>query len=77
MVLLGLAITCGPLVVFKPNDGDQVYVVAPLAFNTTLVPAHILPDVTDIVGFGTTVRVNTAEFVHVPSSPVKVTVSTD
>ena len=69
-----MAITCGPFVVFKPKDGDQVYVLAPLAFNTTLVPAHILPEVTDIVGLDTalTVKVDTLE--QVPTVPITVPV---
>ena len=62
--------------VFKPIDGDQVQVLDPLAFNTTLVPAHILPEVTDIVGFGTALTVKVAVFEHVPTVPVTVTVPT-
>ena len=47
-----------------------------MAFNTTLVPAHILPEVTDIVGFGTALTVKVAVFEHVPTVPVTVTVPT-
>jgi len=72
--LFGLATTCEPFVVFKPRDGDQVYVAAPFAFNTTLVPAHILPEVTDIVGLGTALTVKVAIFEHVPTVPITVPV---
>ena len=47
-----------------------------MAFNTTLVPAHILPEVTDIVGFATALTVKVAVFEHVPTVPVTVTVPT-
>ena len=55
VVTAGLAITLGPFGVFKVALGLHVYVVALLAVNVTCVPAHILPLVTAIVGFGTTV----------------------
>ena len=57
VVTAGDAITLGPLAVFKVALGVQVYVVALLAVKFTLVPAHILPLVVAIVGFGTTVSV--------------------
>ena len=46
------------------------------AVNVTLVPAHILPDVVAMVGFGTTVIVYTAWLVHVPAVPSTVIVAT-
>ena len=57
VVTAGLAITTGPFGVFKVADGVHVYICALFAVNVTLVPAHILPLVAVIVGFGTTVTV--------------------
>ena len=57
VVTAGDAITLGPFAVFNVALGLHVYVVAFDAVNVTLVPAHILPLVVAIVGFGTTVRV--------------------
>ena len=57
VVTAGFAITTGPLVVFKFVAGLQVYVVALFAVNVTCVPAHILPPVAAMVGFGRTVKV--------------------
>jgi hypothetical protein len=56
VVTAGLAITFGPLAVFKVALGLQVYVVALLADKFTLVPAHILPETVASVGFGITVK---------------------
>jgi hypothetical protein len=44
--------TTGPVVVFKFVAGLQVNVLALLAVRVACVPAHILADVTAIVGFG-------------------------
>ena len=76
VVAAGLAITELPFGVFNDADGDQVYVDAPLDVKVTLVPAHILPDVTAMVGFGTTVMVYTAWLVHEPAVPNTVMVAT-
>ena len=45
-----------------------------MAFNTTLVPAHILPDVTDIVGFTIAFTVKVAVLVQFPTEPTTVTI---
>ena len=45
-----------------------------MAFNTTLVPAHILPEVTDIVGLGTALTVKVAMLVQLPTDPTTVTI---
>ena len=60
VVTAGLAITLGPFGVFNVALGVHVYVVALFAVKVTCVPAHILPLVAVIVGFGTTVIVYTA-----------------
>ena len=48
----GFAITTGPSVVFNAVAGLHVYVVALFAVNVTCVPAHILAELTVMVGFG-------------------------
>jgi len=55
VVTVGFAITLGPFGVFKVALGVHVYVVALLAVSVTCVPAHILPLVAVMVGFGYTV----------------------
>jgi hypothetical protein len=55
VVFAGFAITTGPVVVFKFVAGLQVNVLALFAVNVACVPAHILADVTAMVGFGQTV----------------------
>jgi hypothetical protein len=57
VVTAGLAITLGPFGVLSVALGLHVYVVAFEAVNTTLVPAHILPELAEMVGFGKTVMV--------------------
>ena len=52
VVTAGDAITLDPFAVFNVALGLQVYVVALLAVKVTLVPAHKLPLVAVIVGFG-------------------------
>lgn len=42
----------------------------------TLVPKHILPEVTAIIGFGIALTVKVAMFVHVPFAPITVPVAT-
>jgi len=76
VVTAGLAITVGPLPVFNVAAGVQVYVVALLAVKVTLVPAHILPDVVAMVGFGIALRVKVEIFVQVPLAPNTVPVIT-
>jgi hypothetical protein len=49
-----------------------VNVFAPLADKLTLVPAHMLPDVTAMIGFGMAATVKVATFVHVPTVPINV-----
>ena len=50
--------------------------VALLANNVALVPAHILADVTAIVGFGMAFTVKVARLVQVPLAPITVPVAT-
>lgn len=66
-----------PTEVFNDAAGDHVNVFAPLADKLTLVPAHILPDVTAIIGFGMAATVKVATFVHVPTVPITVPEPTD
>jgi hypothetical protein len=75
-VLAGLATTFGPVVVFKFVAGLQVNVVALFAVSVTFVPAHMLPPVAVMVGFGQTVNVYTAWLVQVPAVPRTVIVAT-
>ena len=65
----GLAVTTGPLAVFKVALGVHVYVCAPAAVKFTLVPAHMLPDVVEITGFGITLTLKVVELVQVPLDP--------
>ena len=65
-----MAITCGPFAVFKDAVGDQVNVLAPLAFNVADVPAQNVVDKTVIVGFGMAFNVNVAKLVQVPFAPI-------
>jgi hypothetical protein len=60
--------------VFSAVAGDHVYVLALFAVRVILVPAHILPEETVIVGFGLTVSVNTAPLVQDPAEPITDTV---
>ena len=64
-----------PFVVLNAVAGVQVNVFAPEAVNVTLVPAHILADVTVIVGLGITVKVYNAVLVHEPDAPKTVKVA--
>ena len=75
VVTAGLAITEGPLVVFKAVAGDHVQVLALFAVNVTCVPAHMLADDTVMVGFGFTVNVNVAPLVQDPAEPITDTVA--
>jgi hypothetical protein len=51
VVTVGDAFTVAPVVVDKPDDGDQVYVDAPFAVRSTLPPLHNTGD----AGFTVTV----------------------
>ena len=42
VVTVGLAITLAPLTVLSPVDGDQEYVVAPLAVRLVLLPLQMV-----------------------------------
>ena len=50
--------------------------MAPLDDKFTLVPKHILPDVTAIIGLGMAFSVKVARFVQVPFAPITVPVIT-
>jgi hypothetical protein len=41
VVVVGLAITVEPIVVFSPVDGDQLYPVAPVTCSVVLNPVHM------------------------------------
>ena len=41
VLVTGFAITTGPVEIFRPADGDQIKLVAPLAVNITLLPWQI------------------------------------
>ena len=69
VVTAGLAITTGPFAVFKVADGVHVYVVALFAVKVTLVPAHMLAEVTAMIGLAIAFNVNVAWFVQVPLAP--------
>ena len=67
VVVVGLAVGLAQLVHDKPVAGDQMYVLAPVAFNAADDPAHITllaPPLT--VGLGLTVTVTLA----VPAQPL-------
>ena len=55
VVAIGLAITESPVEPLKPVKGFQLYVTAPVAFNTVEFPTHIVPLVTVSMGKGFTV----------------------
>lgn len=50
--------------------------MALLAFNTTLVPAHILPEETVMIGLAMALTVNVDVLVQVPLDPMMVPVAT-
>jgi hypothetical protein len=74
VVVVGLAVTAAVFVDESPVAGVQLYVVAPLAVNTTLLPAKMVADVgfTLTVGNGFTVTV-TVEVLSHPAPLVPVT----
>ena len=75
MVVIGLAVTIAPVVVFNPVEGDHAYVDAPLAVSAVLLPLQILgaEGVTVKLGRGFTVITTVFVFVH-PAELVPVTV---
>lgn len=67
--------TVAPVVEDKPVAGLQLNDAAPLAVSETLLPVHSVAEEGDIVivGWGFTVTVTVAVFVHpLPSVPVTV-----
>ena len=77
VVTAGFAITLGPFGVFNVAAGLHVKVEALFAVKVTCVPAHMLPLVAVMVGFGYTVNVYTAAFVQVPAVPITDIVATN
>ena len=73
VVVAGLAVTVAPVVALKPDAGLQLYVVAPLAVSTTLLPAHIVGLEGVTVSGGGWVKVTLAVAVH-PLASVTVAV---
>ena len=66
---LGLAI----LALLNPVDGDQLYVVAPLAVKGVEVPAHIVTFADAVTeGIGLTVTAYVAVLLQLPVLPVTV-----
>jgi hypothetical protein len=74
VVLVGEAVTVAPVVALKPVAGDQLYVVAPLAVNTVLLPEQMVADEGDTltVGEELTVTVTVVVPIHPPVVPVMV-----
>lgn len=78
MVVLGLAITFGPVDVFNDADGLQVYALAPPAVKAILCPPQMVSSgVTKNVGDGFTVSVNWVVDEHPFALPVTVYVVVD
>ena len=65
MLVVGLAVTELPVVPDKPVAGVQLYVVAPLAVSVVELPAHIVGELTEMVGNGFTVTTALPETVPV------------
>jgi hypothetical protein len=55
VVVPGVEVTELPVLDDNVPDGDQEYVVAPLAVKTTLPPIQVEPELTVIIGVGLTV----------------------
>lgn len=74
MVTLGNAVTTTVLLALNVAGGAQVYVIAPLAVNTTLSPEQILGagGITVILGVGFTVTTTIAVVTQAPFVPVTV-----
>ena len=64
VVVAGFAFTEEPVVALNPVNGDHVYVKAPDAVNTALVPLQIADAGTLITGGGKTVIADVAVAVH-------------
>lgn len=60
VVLDGEAVTVEPVEALRPVEGDQVYVLAPVAFSAALAPLQIAGEFTVTVGLGLTVMVDVA-----------------
>jgi hypothetical protein len=75
VVVVGLAVTTAPVVPDKPVPGAQLYVLAPLAVRTTLLPEHIegADGLISTIGLAFTVTVTVVVPVQ-PARDVPVTV---
>ena len=70
-----MAVTLAPVVVLRFVFGDQVYVVAPLAFSVVELPEHIAGGIADAVTVGVAFTVTDTVcggLVHPPLLPVTV-----
>ena len=67
-----LQTTLAPVVELNPAAGLHVYVEAPLAVRVEVAPGHIVAELTEITGLGTTVIVPTADAVHEELVPITV-----
>ena len=74
MVDAGLASTVEPVVALKPEAGDQLKVLAPLAVKVVMLPAQIVGEagLTETAGNGVTVTVVVWTPEHPPVVPVMV-----
>jgi hypothetical protein len=72
VVTVGVAVTVPPVEELRVDDGDQVYVFAPLAFSVADAPLHIVGELTVTVGVGFTVTTAVAAAVHDPVVPTTV-----
>lgn len=72
VVTVGLAVTDAPVVALNPVEGDQLYVVAPLAVSVVLLPLQIVAEFTVTTGFGFTVTLQVLVPTHEPVVPVTV-----
>jgi hypothetical protein len=63
VLVVGLAVTELPVVADKPVAGVQLYVVAPPAVSDVELPAHIVGELTEMVGNGFTVTIALPETV--------------
>jgi hypothetical protein len=72
--MAGDATTTLPVVVFKPEEGVQVYTVEPVAISVTDEPAQSVAvcGLTAMVGVESTLTVAIAVFVQIPIAPVTV-----
>ena len=54
----GAAETIAPVLTFSPSEGAQVYVLAPEAVNTELLPGQMVDDAADTKTVGIVLTVN-------------------